>query len=571
MNLENLILKRLIQEADKDEKVGEPKEEDPKIPVTPEMGTGKTFEDNPMEFILRKYHSLNELMTELMTDSFKDFVDAIFVAAPKPTTFKIILHNGQSFILTYLGKAYEATVSGKNYYLSHIGEKERCMIAISRLLRSGSPIKSKGPEGAEQGTRSNTGMEGDWAEKVRAAGGSTGGAEEVGAEGEASEETGGEETGGEELKESKILKAILKEVINFFPKSEEEITNDSAKELFSLLKKNTTIPDPIGLDPKNPKVAKITRKLQNDKKVVSAINKATGQDISTPGSKVKYKGITVSFGEGSRGGRGEKSKGLGFENTLEGDLNRLKQEGYDEQNKDSFGHPAIIEKMVKELGLQKGNFTVIPEGKKNQSRPLKVTEDGLEISHAGETVAETLTDLTIEKDNGKKYYLSLKYGGTLTFFNSGISKMLPAEEIKSGKIKNANGKLLLSMLGIDPKKFCDVFNNYGKRGNFGSQEVSRVDQAKLSHLVSSGLGDGYYYVQAGKGEDKFFKVDKKYNKIASEVNSVATILYGGADGKSKRVDITFTTQKYRFKLTIRNKGGGVYPTHIMCDYKEKSL
>ena len=51
------------------------------------------------------------------------------------------------------GKAYQATVAGKNYYLMNIGEKERCMIAISRLLRFGNPLKTKGPEGAEKATR----------------------------------------------------------------------------------------------------------------------------------------------------------------------------------------------------------------------------------------------------------------------------------------------------------------------------------------------------------------------------------------------------------------------------------
>jgi hypothetical protein len=128
-----------------------PEEEAPKAePPAPKPGT---FEDDPMSFILKKYVTLNQMMEELMTPDFKEYVDGIFIVAPKPTTFKVLLHNGQYFFLTYLGKAYQSTIEGRNYYLVEIGEKERAMVAISRLLRYGSPLKTKGPEGAEQDTR----------------------------------------------------------------------------------------------------------------------------------------------------------------------------------------------------------------------------------------------------------------------------------------------------------------------------------------------------------------------------------------------------------------------------------
>jgi hypothetical protein len=48
-----------------------------------------------------------------------------------------------------MGKAYEAKVEGKRYFLLTIGEKERATIAISRLLETGSPIKVEGPESEE--------------------------------------------------------------------------------------------------------------------------------------------------------------------------------------------------------------------------------------------------------------------------------------------------------------------------------------------------------------------------------------------------------------------------------------
>ena len=153
-----------------------------------------TFEDDPMKFILSKYQGLKTTLEYLMTPSFEEYVTGIYVVAPKPTTFKIVLHNGQFFFLQFMGKAYEATVLGKKYYLMTIGEKERAMVAISRLLRYGNPLKTKGPEGAEQATRDSEGP-----------------AEEAGPTPPA--ETSNTTAGEEQLTESKILEAILKKNI----------------------------------------------------------------------------------------------------------------------------------------------------------------------------------------------------------------------------------------------------------------------------------------------------------------------------------------------------------------------
>jgi hypothetical protein len=506
-----------------------------------------------MQFILKKYVGLNNVLEYLMTPSFQEYVTGIYVVAPKPTTFKVVLHNGQFFFLQFMGKAYEATVEGRKYYLMSIGEKERCMTAIARLLRYGNPLKTQGPEGAEKATRDSEGP-----------------AEEEGPVPPA--ETGGE-GGEEELAESTILEAILKknitsEAYTEFPKSDKEISDPNLKTLYKALRSVSTIEDPISLDPNKPNFVNITRKFQTDKKALDAIKKVTGQDISKTG-KIKWNGLNIKFGEGSRGGRGVKSKGLGFEGTLAGDLEKLSKEGLTKQNLDSYNHPQLISKMANELGLKKGNFTVRVDGSANKPRPLAFSSAGPTVSFSGESVAETLTDITIIKQ-GKEDYVSAKFGGTLTFFNSGVAKTLPADEIKKGEIKNPNGIALLKTLGIDNKSFCAVFNYYekGKAGQFKPKQIS-ADVAKLQNLVSSGIGSGYYYAQAGKGEDQFFKIDQKYNKKASTVTSEPKVYYGGIDGKGKRIDVVFESDKYYFKVNIRNKQGGLYPTHIMCDYKAK--
>ena len=48
-----------------------------------------------------------------------------------------------------MGRAYTCRVAGKSYYLLTIGEKERAILSIARLLETGSPITTKGPEKEE--------------------------------------------------------------------------------------------------------------------------------------------------------------------------------------------------------------------------------------------------------------------------------------------------------------------------------------------------------------------------------------------------------------------------------------
>jgi hypothetical protein len=105
-----------------------------------------TFETNPLEYILIKYPSLQKTLINLMSDAYKDYLIGIYIMAPKPTTFKVLLHNGQYFYLTYLGKAYQCEVSGRKYYLMAIGEKERAILAIANLLKLGRPSVSEGPD-----------------------------------------------------------------------------------------------------------------------------------------------------------------------------------------------------------------------------------------------------------------------------------------------------------------------------------------------------------------------------------------------------------------------------------------
>jgi hypothetical protein len=364
---------------------------------------------------------------------------------------------------------------------------------------------------------------------------------------------------------------ILYEAFQFFPTSEDQIENDTVKKLFSIIKKypKLKIEDPIVMaDPTSNKI-KISRSLQKDPNFIKYISEKLKTDINA-NSGGKWGGISIIWGDGSRGGRGAKSKGPATESLIVDDLQILKAEGISKENESKFTYPSLMIEMSKELGLKKGNFEIKPMGHENQKRPLKFSSSGPTIDFAGESVASTLTDITIVKDN-KNYYISVKYGSTLTFFNSGVTKALPASEIKSGKITNPNGIALLETFGINNKLFCQVFNQYGDTefSKFNKNPAStKYDIDKIKNLIKSGIGDGYYMAHIKKSGAEFYKVDKNYSETASDVTS-PKVYYGGIDGSGKRVDITVESSLYSFKINIRNKQGGIYPSHIMCDYIKK--
>jgi hypothetical protein len=106
-----------------------------------------TYESNPLEFMLMKYPTLTKTLTDLLTDDFRNYITGVYIMAPKPTIFKIVLHNNRSFYLIYMGDdKYEAKISGKKYWLPSLGEFERATVSIAELLMMGAPPTTQGPE-----------------------------------------------------------------------------------------------------------------------------------------------------------------------------------------------------------------------------------------------------------------------------------------------------------------------------------------------------------------------------------------------------------------------------------------
>ena len=86
---------------------------------------------------LTKFPELKAVIVDLLTHEFDSFLEDIQWVAPKPTTFRIILLNGQSFLLTYSPRSWIAQVEGKKYYLLNLDEEEYACQAIARILQYG--------------------------------------------------------------------------------------------------------------------------------------------------------------------------------------------------------------------------------------------------------------------------------------------------------------------------------------------------------------------------------------------------------------------------------------------------
>jgi hypothetical protein len=443
-----------------------------------------TFEDDPMQFILSKYQGLKSTMDYLMTESFEEYVTGIYVVAPKPTTFKIVLHNGQFFFLQFMGKAYEATVLGKKYYLMTIGEKERAMVAISRLLRYGNPLKTKGPEGAEQATRDSEGP-----------------AEEAGPTPPA--ETSAPE-GEEQLTESiNILKEILLEAIKPSPK-----TNQQAVQ--TLIDKNPgkfgAQSDPYRIaNEKKISVEDFIKIIKKDLKAKNIVVHAP-KSASNTSSKFSMLEFDSQFGPiklilsaGASANLGSK-----FEKDL---VSRIKASaGLD---KSEIQDNAVL-KILDALNIDPQNLNaddVIAAGETDTKRPLSFK--------GPQNRGEKISDIIINY-GGKPYYLSIKNVSGSGIYNGGIipgivynkdkTKIVFKEDLF---VSNAIIKKIFQIFGADPKKIVRGLNNYiNQTGSDTEFQETNGNLSQISKLLGSAIDYGYYYIREIPGGDvKIYNID----------------------------------------------------------------
>jgi len=105
--------------------------------------------------VLGKFPDLKKVIVSLLTKQYEIFMSDIQWVAPRPTTFRIVLGNGENFILIYTERSWIAKVEGKKFYLLNLSEEEQAAESIARILSYGlkeaeaSPDSLEGEEPAE--------------------------------------------------------------------------------------------------------------------------------------------------------------------------------------------------------------------------------------------------------------------------------------------------------------------------------------------------------------------------------------------------------------------------------------
>ena len=349
-----------------------------------------------------------------------------------------------------------------------------------------------------------------------------------------------------------------------------------------------------------------TRNVKGERKTFLANLKQAGQSKGKLGFQVGLKYINVLFnipidwfkkipdfgGQGSQGGGKTLNRGNQFEKDFYADAVKV-LEGTTKGNRFI---PTILEmnktfekKLGQALGMVEGDPKfkgVLEEGSANKSRPLAYDGGTLVVAAEGnitEDMGSTLTDITFEY--GKKLtpvYLSLKFGPTLTFFNTGVGGrngplLFTEREISEYRVTTQAGLDFLKMFGMADnedaiKKFCESFVNYPRTKAITDHifKPSTFNQSAIEKLLRSGIGYGYWMVHNTKGTTiDWYEIDKQYMKDAATITSGITVYYGRMNGIGKGVNMTCSSKHYNFTFNIRNKQGGTYPTHIMCDYKKR--
>jgi hypothetical protein len=86
-------------------------------------------------YMVYRFPGLKKLMEDLMSPAFGRYINGINIVAPKPTTFKVDLTNGQDFSIKYIGKGnFQVKVAGRKYDPINVGELERASQGIADLL-----------------------------------------------------------------------------------------------------------------------------------------------------------------------------------------------------------------------------------------------------------------------------------------------------------------------------------------------------------------------------------------------------------------------------------------------------
>jgi len=534
-----------------------------------------TFEEDPIGYILYSYPTLKESLQQLLSNNFLDYVTGIYVIAPIPTTFKVILHNNQFFYMIYMGRTWVAKVSGKKYYLLNIGERGRAVESIARLLMMGSPL---GLEPGQEASENQT------SEMPLPSEGGNPFATSPGTEGEETSPPAEETSGATPLAESK--KKTLLEIGKKHPTAfrialrqvlllEGSINQNSAKVVQRIL--NSEENKEYGLVPmtKSSRVANpnkiapeqfeaLLQKLYPDANI-KIIPPKTGINVKPFGSskfpmysfETEYGPVGVILASGA-------NKGETYEKEF---VDKLKQAA-------GKSIEDIEDKEIKQLFdyLEINPVDLKPEdiegtGKMDTKRTPSLEEP--------EDIGTKIADIII-KTNGQEYKISLKdpkgdyvyNGGNLKFIKQGQDGNVYFDE-NIFLNDNSLTKKIVEITGLNPEKIANGLENYIKKEGQPSEweQISDYDGQSLTNFLRSSYGYGYYYVRQIKPGELYIKDINQKEDIDDIIGEITKVKVKYPSIKSKSCELKITTNspeggEVEYQIDIRNSTGGVVPVGL---------
>ena len=89
------------------------------------------------EELTAKFPELERTLEQLMTDDFKTFIKTIDYVAPRPTMFRVVLNNDQTFFLKWMGDYFQAQIEGVRYELNNEAQFDQALDTLGDLFKYG--------------------------------------------------------------------------------------------------------------------------------------------------------------------------------------------------------------------------------------------------------------------------------------------------------------------------------------------------------------------------------------------------------------------------------------------------
>lgn len=286
-----------------------------------------------------------------------------------------------------------------------------------------------------------------------------------------------------------------------------------------------------------------------------------------------YERFKTNMSERLGVGRLDENRGLAYEREFIDEFNFYLETGDETET---------VSAILDIIGREDSVIEVLEEGSANKKRYLDIVSDknvivGSKDSSDKFNIGEIITDVTLVLESGKREYISLKWGGTVSYINLGIrglasSPILSKSEVESGFVESKRGQDFLKFLHIDNERYCETFNGYipvGKnlrvtnKVEYNYENVTSEYQNKgIMDFLNSAIGYGYIYVhKVGSGakiEDR-----RSPSNVIKSINS-AHVKFPPI-GAAKRIEIEVKSDREDIKMIFRSKNGDIVPTHMLIE------